>query len=201
MMEYDTPQPKRTSSIESKCRTSQSKRRRRLVLKNKSALRKLGKNSDDVKTLHVRWFTTSRTSCKLREMEPSTARFAFQAIESALQTQLRHAQLECRNYVEMYDEFRSRKHRLQDQKSLLAHARKRWYQHHQDVTVMPKHFETASLQSQENLRKRALSDETLMLRRELESMKDLAASEQLEIHELRNTISLHATLSLDRGDR
>ena len=173
MMEYDTPQPKRNEfnriqmqdfAIQAEEATGAQKQ-----IRAQEAWKEIGQRENAPCTL-VHYL---ENKLQTQRTKSSTARFAFQAIESALQTQLRHAQLECRNYVEMYDEFSSRKHLLQDQKSLLAHSRKRWYQHHQDLTVMPKHFETASLQSPENLRKRALSDETLMLRRELESMKDV----------------------------
>ena len=92
-----------------------------------------------------------------------------------------------------HDEFRNESapetHRLQDHESFLTYeARKRECQYYQEVTVMQKNLDTASLQSQDNLDNvKTLSDETLMLRKELaesgklsQSMKDLTASEHFE---------------------
>ena len=65
-----------------------------------------------------------------QSLESSTQSSVFEAIESDLQRQLCHAQLECMNYIEKYNEYRSEsapeRHRLQDQESFLAYeARKR----------------------------------------------------------------------------
>ena len=64
--------PKRKSSIESKWRSARYMMRRQLMLKDNSTLRKLGKKSDDIKTL----------SCRLRVWNHLPKSSVYEAIES-----------------------------------------------------------------------------------------------------------------------
>ena len=162
------------------------------MLKETFSLRKPDKKSDDEKKL---MYIVNYLKNKLhsQRLESSSQSFNFEAIEADLQRPLCHAEVECRSYVERYGEFRSEyaslapeRHRLQDEQSFLTfEARKRDNQHHQEVTIRQKNLETTFKQSQEPFKKiRSLSDEKLMLRKELtalgqmsQSMEDLTASE------------------------
>ena len=143
--------------------------------------------------LHAPWVYYIKNKMHTQRLESSIQCSVVEEIESDLHRQLCHIQLECKNYIEKHDEFRNESapetHRLQGHESFLTNeARKGECQYHQEVTVVQKNLDTASLQSQDNLHNvKTLSDETLMLRKELaesgklpQSMKDLTASEHLE---------------------
>ena len=163
-----------------------------LVLKETFSLRKHDKKSDDEKML-MYLVNYLKNKLHTQRLESSSQSYNFEAIEADLQRRLCHAEVECRSYVERYDEFRSEfashapeRHRLQDEQSFLTFgARKRDNQHHQEVTILQKNLETTFKQSQEPFEKiRSLPDEKLMLRKGLtalgqlsQSMKNLTASE------------------------
>ena len=66
-------------------------------------------------------FTYIKNKMHTQRLESSTQSSVVEAIESDLQRQLCHVQLECKNYIEKHDEFRNESapetHRLQDHES------------------------------------------------------------------------------------
>ena len=97
--------------------------------------------------LRIPWLTTS-SKLRTQSLESSARSSNFEAIEADLHRRLHHAQVECRDHVQKYDEFRGESACLAPksaslESSLAFEVRKREQQHHQEVTAMQKDLEVA----------------------------------------------------------
>ena len=121
-------------------------------VKNIPSSRKQGKKSDDVKNAAYTLVTNLESKLHTQSLESSTSNSIVKAIEAHLLRRLHCAQMECRDHVQRYDEFKSEsaflapdRHRWKDHESFLAlEVRKQEQQYHGEATTaMQKDLEVA----------------------------------------------------------